>query len=118
MDEELKKAAERFGSALANSEPLREYQAALAALDADGGASAQKDHLEEVYDDLVRRQSRGEIIAQGEIEAYYALEQQVRSNPQLARRDAAFERVKDYFSEAHNILSDHLGVTFVDLVKE
>lgn len=118
MDEELKKAAEQFGSALASSSPLREYQAALAALEADGEASTQNAHLDAVYDDLVRRQSQGEIIAQGEIETYYELEQQVRSNPLLSRRDAALERVKDYFSEAHNILCDHLGVTFVDLVKE
>ncbi len=118
MDETLKKAAEQFGAALANSQPVRDYRASRSALDADHGAARQQSHLESIYDDLVRRQSQGEMISQGEIESYYQLEQEVRSNPLLTRRDQALERVKDFFSETHNILCDHLGVTFVDLVKE
>ena len=118
MEESLKQAVKTFGSALATSQPVREYQAALQALQADNYASAQQDHLEDIYDDLVRRQSEGEILAQGEIDTYYQLERRVRANPLLAQRDAALERVKDYFSETHHILCDHLGITFVDLVKE
>ena len=117
MDEILKQAAIDFGQALAESEVLHAYQAAVAAVAADPEALRQKAELEEIYDALIQRQSMGEVVARGEIEAYYDLEQQVASNPLLAQRDASLERVKDYFSEAHNLLSDEMGVSFIDLAK-
>jgi cell fate (sporulation/competence/biofilm development) regulator YlbF (YheA/YmcA/DUF963 family) len=116
MDNDLERFAVQFGSSLARSQPVLDYRAALDALEADNEATSQKASLEQVYDDLVRRQSQGEFITQGEIESYYALEQRVLSNPLLVECNTALERVKDYFSEAHNILCDHLGVTFVDLI--
>ena len=117
MDESLRQAAVAFGQALADSDALREYRAALDAVSGDPDALRQKAELDEIYDSITQRQSMGEVVARGEIEAYYDLEQQVAANPLLSRRDSSLERVKDYFSEAHTILSDLLGVNFVDLAK-
>lgn len=117
MDETLAQAAAAFGKALAESDAMREYAASLEAASADPESLRQKGELDEIYDSLTQRQSMGEVVARGEIEAYYDLEQQVAANPLLSRRDNSLERVKDYFSEAHTLLSDQLGVSFVDLAK-
>lgn len=118
MDENLRSAAESFGRALAASAPLAAYRRTSSEAASDRESLRLKAELDEVYDALIQRQAAGEIIAQGELDAYFDLEERVREHDLLARRDRELERVKDYFSEAHWILSSELGFNFTDLLGE
>lgn len=117
MNETIKKAAEQFGKALADSALMQEYQQVELALEADPDLLRLKAEVDQVYDELTQRQSAGEVVPRGEIEAYYDMEQAVISNPLLIRRDASLEKLKDFYSETNSILSGKLGINFVDLVK-
>lgn len=117
MNEIVKKAAEQYGKALAESALMQEYRQAEQALEADPDLLRLKAEADQVYDELTQRQSAGEVVPRGEIEAYYDLEQTVVSNPLLMRRDSCLERLKDFYSESNSILSGKLGINFVDLIK-
>jgi cell fate (sporulation/competence/biofilm development) regulator YlbF (YheA/YmcA/DUF963 family) len=117
LDEKIKQAAEAFGKALAEAPAVAAYRRAQEESAVDAEALRLKAELEATYDDLIRRQAAGEVLTRGEIDAYYALEQRVRANPQLSSHDASLERLKDVFSEAHNLLSGRLGLSFKDLIE-
>lgn len=116
MDEKIKQAAEEFGKALAEIPQVAAYARARKGIQADSEALRLKADLETTYDSLIQRQAAGEVLSRGEIEAYYDLEQRVRSHPLLADHDARLEQLKDVFSEAHNLLSAQIGLTIKDLV--
>jgi len=117
MNETIKQAAQEFGKALAETALTQEFRQAEQALAADAELLRLKAEVEQVYDDLTQRQTAGENVARGEIEAYYELEQSVLSNPLLLRRDASLEKLKDFYSEANFILSGRLGIDLIDLIK-
>ena len=117
MNETILKAAEQFGKALAESKLMQEYLEAQRALEADPELLRLKAEVDQVYDELTQRQSVGEVVPRGEIEAYYDMEHTVVSNPLLLRRDAALERVKDYYSETNFILSGKLGINLLDMLQ-
>ena len=116
MEDHLRFASERFGKALAQSSALQGYRRASAEVSADAEAQGLKAMLEEAYDGVIRRQAAGEVLSGGEMDAYFDLEQRVREHTVLAQRDQAYEQVKDFFSEAHWILSGELGAQFIDLL--
>jgi cell fate (sporulation/competence/biofilm development) regulator YlbF (YheA/YmcA/DUF963 family) len=118
MDETLRAAAQQFGQALAASTVVSAYRSASTSAAEDEEAQRLKAELEEVYDGLSQRQAAGEILSQGELDAYYELEQRVRQHSLLARRDQDLEKVRDFFSEAHWILSSELGINFIDLAND
>ena len=114
LEEAIERAARDLGKILANTPEAAEFQLAVEATASDPDAFRLKAELEATYDDLIQRQSAGEILSRGEIDAFYTLEQRVRSHPLLARHEASLERLKDVFSEAHNLLSGQLGFNFKD----
>jgi hypothetical protein len=117
MDEKIKKAAEQFGKALADSALMQEYRQSEEELESDTELLRLKAEVDQVYDELTQRQSAGEVVPRGEIEAYYDMEQAMISNPLLMRRASSLERLKDFYSETNQILSGKLGINLVDLIK-
>jgi cell fate (sporulation/competence/biofilm development) regulator YlbF (YheA/YmcA/DUF963 family) len=116
MDEKIRVAAEAFGKVLLGSPVMQEYRQSEAAAASDVDAVQLEAELMAMYDGLVQRQSAGEILSGGEIDAYYNLEREVRNHPLLMKRDRSREALKDYFSEAHGLLSDALGLNFKDII--
>ena len=117
MNDALLKAAQDLGEALRASPiiqtHLKEKQESGAELD----AGRLKARLEALYDELVQRQAAGEILSGGEIDQYYDLEREAKQQPALARQAQALERVQDLMTGTHDLLTNELGFSFMDLVK-
>lgn len=109
--------AEELGQFLAKSPVMQTYREISATLSPDSPALQLRARLEAMYDDLIQRQTAGEIIPGGEIDAYYELESQVRAQPELARRDSALEKVKDLYTEVNQIITNQIGMNLLDLLK-
>jgi cell fate (sporulation/competence/biofilm development) regulator YlbF (YheA/YmcA/DUF963 family) len=117
LNDEVRLAAEEFGKALAANPAVSEYLRVREETEADANALRLKGELQSTYDDLLERQAAGEMISRGEIEAYYDMEQRVRSHQLLSRHDSSLERLRDVFSEANQLLSARLGLNIKDLVE-
>ena len=117
MNDALLKAAQDLGEALSASPIIQEHLKEIRESDAESEAGRLKARLEALYDDLVQRQAAGEILSGGEIDQYYELEREVKQQPALARQAHALERVQDLMTGTHDLLTNELGFSFMDLVK-
>ena len=106
-----------LGEALGASPEVQAYQAAVNEMRADQRADQLSARLDEMYDDLIQRQAAGEVLAGGEIDAYYDLEREVADHPTLAAQSQALERVKDLLTETHGLLTNELGISLLDFIK-
>jgi cell fate (sporulation/competence/biofilm development) regulator YlbF (YheA/YmcA/DUF963 family) len=117
VNEALLKAAQDLGEALRSNQIIQVHLQEMSESDAESEAGRLKARLEALYDDLVQRQAAGEILSGGEIDQYYDLEREVKQQPALARQAKALERVQDLMTGTHDLLTNELGFSFMDLVK-
>jgi cell fate (sporulation/competence/biofilm development) regulator YlbF (YheA/YmcA/DUF963 family) len=117
LNDELTELANALGRSLRESPEAHAYHEARQAAQDDDHAARLIARLDEMYDDLIQRQSAGEVLSAGEINAYYDLEQEVQQHPALANQARALERVKDLFTETHSLLTNELGLNLQDLIK-
>ena len=115
LPEDLQQAAQEFGLALRAHETVRSYLAAQQAVLADAEARELDERSRAMYEDLVARQQNGEQLPREEVEAFYALNQQARSHPLIAERDAALALVKSTFVNVGQDLSLALGIEYTAL---
>ncbi len=114
---ELTDLAVNLGEALGASPEVQAYQTAARDTLADQRAVQLRARLDEMYDNLIQRQAAGEVLAGGEIDAYYDLEREVADHPTLAAQTQALERVKDLLTETHGLLTNELGISLLDFIK-
>ena len=118
MKRDLTELAVALGEALGESPEVQAYQQAAREAQADPQAGQLQARLEEMYDDLIQRQAAGEVLAGGEIDAYYNLEHEVADASGAGEPSPqALERVKDLLTETHNLLTNELGISLLDLIK-
>ena len=115
---DVHQAALKLGEALKASRTVLAFLDAQRELDADPEAAALKARLAEVYDSIIARQSAGQVIPSGEIDEYYALENQVHSRPSLSNQEARLDELKDLMSETNELLSNALGINLLDLIQD
>jgi cell fate (sporulation/competence/biofilm development) regulator YlbF (YheA/YmcA/DUF963 family) len=117
VNDALWKAAQDLGDALRASPIIQAHLKEIRESSAESEAARLKARLDALYDDLVQRQAAGEILSGGEIDQYYDLEREVKQHPVLARQAQALERVQDLMTGTHDLLTNELGFSFMDLVK-
>ena len=117
VNDALLQAAKDLGEALRASPIIQEHLKEIRESDAESEAGRLKARLEALYDDLVQRQAAGEILSGGEIDQYYDLERAAKQQPALARQAQALDRVQDLMTGTHDLLTNELGFSFMDLVK-
>ncbi len=116
-NDELIRLARELGEALRESPAVQAYLQAGRDAAQDGEAARLKALVETAYDDLVQRQNAGEVISGGELDEYFKLEREMKAHPALARQAQAFERMQDLMTSAHDLLTNELGFSFIDLVR-
>ena len=116
MNDALLKAAQELGEVLLASPIIQEHLKEIRESDAESEAVRLKARLEALYDDLVQRQAAGEILSGGEIDQYYDLEREVKQHPDLVRQAQALERVQDLMTGTHDLLTNEIGFSFMNLV--
>ncbi|MBC7226092.1 MAG: YlbF family regulator [Thermoflexales bacterium] len=117
LSEELQRACEALGRALASSEPVREYLEAQARLEADPEARALEEEFQALYQSLLARQQAGEDLPREEVDRFYRLRNQAESHPLIVERDIALSELKQYFADVAFQISTLLGADYTALAR-
>lgn len=117
LSEELQKACEALGRALAESRPIREYLEAQARLEADPEARALEEEFQRLYQDLLARRQAGEELPREEVDRFYQLRYRVELHPTITARDVAISKLKQYSADVAFQLSTLLGADYVALAQ-
>ena len=117
LTKELQYAACDLGETLRASSSVQAYLKAQTDCETDPEASDLENRLQALYQELVGRQQRGELLQHSEIDAYNVMKSQVHHNPLIQERDAALSLVKQTFTEIADNLSFPLGIEFTTLAK-
>ena len=115
MNNELDAAARALGESLRQANAVQTYVQARADCDADAALVAQEAHMQTVYETLLARQQAGEQLTHQEVDAFYALRDQIQSTPRISARDTALADVKRLFVDAGSAINSQLGVDFTKL---
>ena len=70
-----------------------------------------------MYEELIARQQRGEMLQRSEIDDFNNLKRQVYQHPRITEREAALTPVKRYFAEIADEINLPLGVEFSTLAQ-
>jgi len=112
LNDEIQQAAQKLGQTLHETTDVKMYlQAAQAARD-DPETTALEEKLLVLYQRLANQERSGQALDQTELNEYYQLREQVRSNPLIALRDEQLQMVKLKFSDAGQMMTSVMGVDF------
>ncbi len=117
LSEELQRACEALGRALAESRPVREYREAQARLEADPEARSMEEEFQQLYQDLLARQQAGEELPREAVDRFYRLRNQVEAHPLILERNIALSELKQYFADVAFQLSTLLGADYTALAR-
>lgn len=116
LPDEIQQVARKLGQGLHETKEVTDYLQAAQAVRDDPDAAALEEKLLTLYHHLADRERSGQDLDQSELNAYYQLREQVRSNPVIAIRDEHLQMVKLIFSDAGQMITSVLGVDFTALV--
>jgi len=117
LSEELRRACEALGRALAESPAVREYREAQARLEADPEARTLEEEFQRLYGSLLARQQAGENLPREEVDRFYRLRSAVETHPLIVERDLALGELKGYFADVVFQLSTRLGADYTALTR-
>jgi cell fate (sporulation/competence/biofilm development) regulator YlbF (YheA/YmcA/DUF963 family) len=117
LSEELIAAAQALGRSLRATREAQAYFEAQARLQLDPEAGPLDERLSSLYEELTARQRAGEQLAETEVDKFYALRNQVQSQPLITARDSALSQLKSYLAQAAADLSNNLGVDYTALAR-
>jgi cell fate (sporulation/competence/biofilm development) regulator YlbF (YheA/YmcA/DUF963 family) len=113
---ELQQAAEMLGRSLRQHELVQTYLDAVNALGADSEIIARERAYQETHQDLLARQRAGERLAPAEVDAFYALRNEVLAHPLVQARDSTLNDAKGVLLNTGYDLSQELGLDYPALV--
>lgn len=117
FSQEVLQAASELGAALRQSPIMQAYLEACAAVEADARARGLEAEVQALADELTQRQAEGEMLSPAELDRFYRLRSEVRSNPLLAERDRCFEQLRSQFGRVNDDLSGAMGINFSELLQ-
>ena len=117
LSSDIEQAAGELGAALRQSPIMQAYLEACAAVEADPRARGLEAEVQALADELTQRQAAGELLSAGELDRFYRLRSDVRSNPLLAERDRCFELLRSMFGQVNDDLSGAMGINFSELLQ-
>jgi cell fate (sporulation/competence/biofilm development) regulator YlbF (YheA/YmcA/DUF963 family) len=115
LSPELEQAAQDFGLALRQHEAIQPVLQAVADLAADAEAAELDERFETVRANLVARQRAGEDLPADEVQAFYALREEVVGNSLVEQRDHALTMAKGYLANVGADFNRALGLDFVTI---
>jgi cell fate (sporulation/competence/biofilm development) regulator YlbF (YheA/YmcA/DUF963 family) len=116
LSQEITQAARDLGAALHEHPQVRAYLAACAAVQQDTELNQLEEMTTRLYEELVRRQQAGEMLATREINQYYSLRDRLVHHPLIAERELQLKAVKALFGSAGSTISSLLTVEYSSLV--
>jgi cell fate (sporulation/competence/biofilm development) regulator YlbF (YheA/YmcA/DUF963 family) len=116
LPDTLNQAAQTFGQALRQNQAVQRYLEAQARLQANPEIRDLDQRYQAMFQTLGNRQRAGEQLPRAELDAFYALRQQIRHQSLIAERDAALSAVKNYFVIVGGDLNHVLKIDYVALV--
>jgi cell fate (sporulation/competence/biofilm development) regulator YlbF (YheA/YmcA/DUF963 family) len=117
LSSDIEQASGELGAALRQSPIMQAYLEACAAVEADPRACGLEAEVQALADELTQRQAAGELLSAGELDRFYRLRSDVRSNPLLAERDRCFELLRSMFGRVNDDLSGAMGINFSELLQ-
>lgn len=117
FSQEILQATGELGAALRQSPIMQAYLEACAAVEADPRARGLEAEVQALADELTQRQAAGEMLNAGELDHFYRMRSEVRSNPLLAERDRCFEQLRSLFGRVNDDLSGAMGINFSELLQ-
>lgn len=108
--------ARQLGEALHQTRAVQAFLAADREFQADLTARTMSERLFALQDELIARQSAGELLSQAEVDEFYALRQQIALQPSVLKRQEALDDLKLYFMGISAELSQRLGVDYAAMV--
>lgn len=117
VPQEIQQAAIELGEALRQNPVMRAYLEACAAVEAEPHARNLEAEVQALADELTQRQAEGEMLSAGELDHFYRLRSEVRSNPLLAERDRCFEQLRSLLGRVNDDLSGVMGLDFRELLQ-
>jgi cell fate (sporulation/competence/biofilm development) regulator YlbF (YheA/YmcA/DUF963 family) len=108
--------ARQLGENLHQSEIVQAYLAADREFQPDIAARTMSERLVAWQDELIARQSAGELLSQADVDEFYALRQQVAFQPSAMKRQEALDDLKIYFMGISAELSQRLNVDYAVMV--
>ncbi len=115
LSPELQQVAQEFGAVLHRHGMIQRYLQAVDALHADPQASALDERFETIRADLTARQRAGKNLPADEVQAFYALRDEVSGSPLINKRNDALMMAKGYLSNLGLELNRELGLDFVGI---
>jgi len=117
LTEELQNAARILGETLRATPSVQTYLQAKANCAANQETAGLEKRLQALYEELIGRQQRGEVLQRSEIEAFNNLKNEVRLNPLIQEREEALGLVKQTFAGIADELNFPLGAEFAVLAR-
>lgn len=108
-------AAGELGAALRAEPGVQAFLQAEAAVQADAHLSSLEEQVNRLYGELTGRQAAGEYLSQQEINAYYALRDQLVRSPLVAQREARRKEMKSLCEGAGSALNSVLTLDYTAL---
>lgn len=108
--------ARQLGEALHQTRAVQAFLAADHEFQVDLTARTMSERLFALQDELIARQSAGELLSQAEVDEFYTLRQQIALQPSVLKRQEALDDLKLYFMSISADLSQHLGVDYAAMV--
>ena len=115
LPDEIQRGAQKLGQCLHETSEVTAYLQAAQGVRDDFEAVAMEEKLLALYQRLANQERSGQSLDQSELNEYYQLREQVRSNPLIAVRDEQLQMAKLTFSDAGRTITSVLGVDFTAL---
>jgi cell fate (sporulation/competence/biofilm development) regulator YlbF (YheA/YmcA/DUF963 family) len=117
LPDEVRQAAVDLGKRLGAAAGVQEYVALNQKIQTDPEICGLETKVAHMYQDLVERQQNGEDLQQAEVDAYYALKQQIEGHPWITARDSRLVDVKALLAETAQRMTPLLGLDYTTLAK-
>ncbi len=112
LSDEIKQVAEDLGKQLGADAGVREYVRLVQQIEQDAEVTTLELRYKQLYEGLVEREQKGEVLDRSETDEYYQLKSQIRNHPLLIMRDQQWTLVNAIFAETAQRLTNALGIEY------
>jgi hypothetical protein len=113
LTDTLKQSALNLGKCLKTEKKVQEFLDLRERAAQDANSVELENKLNQAYEELTKREENGEVLRPFELEQYYALKQQLQSQPLVGLRDAKFEEVKSFLGQTAQRITSNLGIDYL-----
>ncbi|MEN6408158.1 MAG: YlbF family regulator [Anaerolineaceae bacterium] len=117
LTDEIKQAAAELGAQLGTEPDVCAYVQLRDKTRQDDQTVALEQQYEQVYQQLLERQLKGEVLEQSDLAEYYQLQFKVQNHPLIRARDGQLTAVQALFYQTAQRLSNTLGADYTVLSK-